>query len=52
MSEDRHIVEAVVTNSEGKRTAWIGVGEMKLEDVLPLEKAVLELFGSFLGKQL
>ena len=42
--EDRHIIEAVVTNAEGKKTAWIGLGEMKLEDVKVVEAGLLNLF--------
>ena len=47
MSEERHILEVTfnVTNAEGKKTAWatIGLGEMKLEDVVTTEAKMLEI---------
>ena len=36
-----HKVEFIVTNEEGKQTAWFGLGEMDLVDVLDLECTLL-----------
>jgi hypothetical protein len=41
---DKHEIEMVVKNSEGKRTAWFGLGEMDLVDVVDIEKDLLKLF--------